>query len=300
MTTASDAEEAERLAAQTYKACEQWRSEDPQPAWLTPTSENSRSPENNQPQTQSTVEKDTPVLSARSACSPVDFSEVHESVRQYARGVACIQADNRQGTGFVIRNTDSGEGYLLTNAHVVGVDPDSVVVYLENVAYNGELIRANEARDLAMVRICCGEFVVLKRTNRGVRFGEWVGALGFPGGKFSVDSGVARATFDRTLNTYIEHTADVKPGGSGGPLLTFPLKAVFRAVDGKGLNLEEGEVLAVIGVTSAKSLEHEFTTYTIYQGDVIAFVDSTWGGLGLKLAERPSLSDGFDVYTVSW
>ena len=117
-------------------------------------------------------------------CSPVDLSEVPELMRPYAKGVACIEADRRQGSGFVVRNTDSGDGFLLTNAHVVGVDPTNVSVHLDNAVYSAEVIRTSEARDLAMLRICCGNFVVLKRANRGVQFGEWVGALGFPGGKF--------------------------------------------------------------------------------------------------------------------
>ena len=237
----------------------------------------------------------SPKLSASDACSPVDLSEVPELLRSYARGVACIQADNRQGTGFVVRNTDSGEGYLLTNAHVVGVDPTIVSVHLENVAYSAEVLRISDERDLAMVRICCGNFVVLKRTNRSVRFGEWVGALGFPGGEFDYSGGVARTAFERSLNTYLEHTADVQPGGSGGPLLAFPLEAVLRAEEGKGLDLDEGEVLAVIGVTSARSSEHEYTTYTIFQKDVRAFIDSVWGALGFELTRSST-----PKYTIDW
>ena len=184
---------------------------------------------------------------------------------------------------------------MLTNAHVVGVDPNIVSVHLENVAYSAEVLRISDERDLAMVRICCGNFVVLKRTNRSVRFGERVGALGFPGGEFDYSEGVARTAFERSLNTYLEHTADVQPGGSGGPLLAFPLKAVLRAEEGKGLVLDEGEILAVIGVTSARSLEHELTTYTIFQKDVRAFVDSVWGALGFELTRSST-----PKYTIDW
>ena len=249
----------------------------------------------------------SPKLSASDACSPVDLSEVPELLRSYARGVACIQADNRQGTGFVVRNTDSGEGYLLTNAHVVGVDPTIVSVHLDNVAYSADVLQISVERDLAMIRICCGNFVVLKRTNRGERTGEWVGALGFVGGKFTYSSGLVRGVIHRSLNTYVEHTADVQPGGSGGPLLAFPLRAVLRAGEGKGWSLEEGESLGVIGITSAKSSEHEFTTYTIYQSDVSAFVDSVWGALGFELAPRPTTCISCnrdlgisDEYTLDW
>ena len=210
------------------------------------------------------------------ACSPVDFSEIDEFLRFYARGVACIEADRRQGSGFVVRNTDSGEGFLLTNAHVVGVDPTNVSVHLENVVYNAEVLKTSEERDLAMLSICCGDFVVLRRENRGVQFGEWVGALGFPGGKFADPSGVARTIVHDWLNTYLEHTADVQPGGSGGPLLAFPLTAIQRNQEGKDLELIDGETLGVLGLTSAKSTEYDYTTYTIFQWDLIAFVGGGW------------------------
>ena len=296
MTTASTAEEAELLAVQTYRLCEQWRSEDPQPAWLTPTAMNSVDlpslPESNQPQRQSTVGsslgagegEDTPTPTvvpsptpaASGGCSPVDLPEVHELIRPYARGVACIEADNRQGTGFVVRNTESGEGYLLTNAHVIGVGPTSVVAHLENVAYSAEVIRFSDERDLAMVRICCGDFVVLRRANRGEFTGESVLALGFPGGEFTASHGMVRGVIHRGLNTYLEHTADVQPGGSGGALLAFPLKAILRAKEGKGLSLEEGETLGVLGVTVAKSTEYDYTTYTIWQSDTRHIVGNDW------------------------
>ena len=249
----------------------------------------------------------SPTPAASVACSPVDLSEIPELVRFYAEGVACIQTDGRQGTAFVVRNTDSGEGYLLTNAHVVGVDPTSVLVQLDNVAYSADVLQISVERDLAMIRICCGNFVVLKRTNRGERTGEWVGALGFVGGKFTYSSGLVRGVIHRSLNTYVEHTAHVQPGGSGGPLLAFPLRAVLRAGEGKGWSLEEGESLGVIGITSAKSSEHEFTTYTIYQSDVSAFVDSVWGALGFELAPRPTTCISCnrdlgisDEYTLDW
>ncbi len=164
----------------------------------------------------------------------------------------------------------------MTNAHVVGVDPTNVSVHLENVVYSGEVLRTSEERDLAMLRICCGNFVVLKRENRGVQFGEWVGALGFPNGKFAYSSGQARTIVYGSFNTYLEHTADVQPGGSGGPLLAYPLEAISRAREGEDLSLEEGEILAVLGVTSAKSTEYDYTTYTLFQSDVRQFVGGDW------------------------
>ncbi len=231
------------------------------------------------------------------ACSPVDYSEVPELLRYYARGVACIQADGRQGTGFVVRNTAAGHGYLLTNAHVVEAS-FSVSIYLDNAAYSAEVVKTSVERDLAMVRICCGDFVVLKRANRFERLGESIWAMGFPGGAFAYPNGVARAWIDRPLNRYVEHTAGVQAGGSGGPLLAFPYEAVLRAVEGKGWSLEEGESLSVLGVTSAKSLEHEYTTYALHSHDVSQFVGSVWDALGLERTDLPTSTT--PQFTLDW
>ena len=238
----------------------------------------------------------TPTPEPSGACSPVDLSTLPELLRLYARGVACIEADRRQGTGFVVRNTDSGEGYLLTNAHVVVGDPTAVSAQLENVAYSAEVVYTSVDRDLAMVRICCGDFVVLKRNNRGPRFGESVMALGFQHGELAYSHGILRTVEYGSLNTYLEHTADIQPGDSGGPLLAFPFEAVMRAVEGEGLELQEGESLSVLGVTVGESSEYRFSTYAVDQYGVRQFVDSAWGTLGLELT-RASTTPQF---TIDW
>lgn len=225
----------------------------------------------------------SPVPEVSGACSSVELSTVPELLRSYARGVACIKADLRQGTGFVVRNTDSGDGYLLTNAHVVGGDPAGVSVQLDNVAYSAEVVQTSVERDLAMVRICCGDFVVLKRNNREPHFGEAVMSLGFSDGELTYSGGVLRTVGYDSLNTYLEHTADVQPGGSGGPLLAFPFEAVSRAIEGNGWELKEGESLGVLGVTVGKSSEYDFTTYTIHQIDLSQFVTSVWSTLGFEI-----------------
>ena len=203
-------------------------------------------------------------------------------LRPYARGVACIQVDDSQGSGFVVRNTAAGEGYLLTTAHVLGVNPTNVSVQLNNVDYSAEVLRIHADRDLAMLRICCGEFVVLKRNNRLGHAAEWVEALGFQDGVFITSDGLLRGLIHRGLNAYLEYTADVRPGGSGGPLMALPHNALRRHVEGEGFGLKDWESLGVLGIVSTKSLEYEFTTYAIHQTDASQFVDRVWSDLGLE------------------
>ena len=212
-------------------------------------------------------------------CSPVDLSEVLIFLRPYAKGVACIETDARHGSGFVIENTDLGEGILLTNAHVVGIYSEYITVYLENVMYSAEIVRISEERDLAMLRICCGDFTVLERANRGAQLHDAVGVLGFPNGELYDSTGWIRSAvqFPGDPNTYLEHSADVDPGSSGGPLLASPLTRIERVQQGSNQDyLDKGDSLVVMGVVTAELREFLATTYAISHHDVSKFVDGDW------------------------
>ena len=212
-------------------------------------------------------------------CSPVDLSEVLIFLRPYAKGVACIETDERHGSGFVIENTDLGEGILLTNAHVVGIYPEYITVYLENVMYSAEIVKISEERDLAMLRICCGDFTVLERANRGAQLHDAVGVLGFPNGELYDSTGWIRSAvqFPGDPNTYLEHSADVDPGSSGGPLLASPLTRIERVQQGRNQDyLDKGDSLVVMGVVTAELREFLATTYAISHHDVSKFVDGDW------------------------
>jgi S1-C subfamily serine protease len=143
-----------------------------------------------------------------------------------------------QGSGFVI----SGEGEILTNAHVVttggqnngGGEPKPAgQVYVEFSDRNrvpAEIVGFDPDADLALIEVDPGGLNLrpLQITERDeFAVGEPVAAIGSPfGEKQSLSVGIISAT-DRSINSLTQFTVDnaiqtdasINPGNSGGPLI---------------------------------------------------------------------------------
>ena len=129
-----------------------------------------------------------------------------------------------QGTGTII----SADGYLITNAHVIGNSRYyAVSVVLNNGdKYQAKIVGYDTWTDLAVLKIDAKD---LKPVTFGdsalINIGDEVIAVGSPGGvKFqnSLTKGIVSAV-DRELSInryvrYIQSDAAISPGSSGGPL----------------------------------------------------------------------------------
>jgi len=132
------------------------------------------------------------------------------------------------GSGVVIDE----DGYIVTNEHVVGRASNLKVVMANQQTYDAELVSANPAADLAVIKIrAARKFPYMKMgTSSDLMVGETVIAIGNPFGyENSVTTGVLSATkreiairgehgtikYDGLLQT----TALINPGNSGGPLI---------------------------------------------------------------------------------
>jgi len=126
------------------------------------------------------------------------------------------------GSGFIIDR----QGFILTNYHVIE-DADRITVTLaDGRALKGEVVGADPAIDVALVRIDAAgpvEPAALGNSD-DLRVGEWVCAIGNPlGYVHSVTVGVVsfmgRKLFDASLDDYIQTDAAINFGNSGGPLI---------------------------------------------------------------------------------
>lgn len=124
------------------------------------------------------------------------------------------------GSGVLI----SEDGYLMTNAHVVG-DAKTVRVKLtDRREFNGKVIGRDKASDIAVLKIDAKglPFATLAKP-RELQVGEWVVAIGSPYGfENSVTAGIVSAK-GRALPgdgyvPFIQTDVAVNPGNSGGPL----------------------------------------------------------------------------------
>jgi len=141
------------------------------------------------------------------------------------------------GTGFVV----SRRGHILTNAHVVNAcreiyswvpvpaKPDESPVFMESLQRSvgvTSLVAVDAKNDLALLRFSSHlDAVASFRDGRGVRQGDAVVALGFPlpgllasGANLTTGNVSALAGLGDDAR-YLQITAPVQPGNSGGPLL---------------------------------------------------------------------------------
>ena len=152
---------------------------------------------------------------------------VIKTVDLVSPAVAAIRIDNTgsAGSGVLI----APDGYMLTNAHVVGDSATMSVALTDGSAYTGTTIGKDVATDLALVRLDSNglPFAFLGDSD-SLKPGQLVVAIGNPlGFQSTVSAGVVsalgrslRAPDGRLIEGVIQSDAALNPGNSGGPLVT--------------------------------------------------------------------------------
>jgi serine protease Do len=123
------------------------------------------------------------------------------------------------GSGFIV----SGDGFVLTNHHVVDGADEIYVTLTDKRELKAKLIGSDRRTDVAVVKIEGAGFPTLKfgDVNR-LRVGEWVVAIGSPFGlENTVTAGIVSAKGRETGDflPFIQTDVAVNPGNSGGPLI---------------------------------------------------------------------------------
>lgn len=147
--------------------------------------------------------------------------------------------ENTEMQGKVIQGVGSGvvvdsRGYILTNDHVAGGNPDSItVIFYDGKQRPGKTIWADPAIDLAMVKVEGDTFDAAPLgVSEDLSIGQTVLAIGTPLGlqfQHTVTSGIVSA-LNRTVQVptelgenymedLIQTDASINPGNSGGPLI---------------------------------------------------------------------------------
>ncbi len=130
------------------------------------------------------------------------------------------------GSGVVI----AGDGYVLTNAHVVDGAGRVEVTLADGRTVEARPVGGDRATDLAVVRVAASDLVHVRiRPESELVRGQLVVAIGNPlGFDATVSAGVVSATGrslrghdGRLVENLVQHTAPLNPGNSGGPLVDF-------------------------------------------------------------------------------
>jgi len=122
------------------------------------------------------------------------------------------------GSGILV----SSDGYVLTNAHVVGDAKNVRVRWSDGIEGIAEVIRVSKNRDVAILKTNPRDRTPLALKRGAVTPGQRVYAIGSPNGKEfqgTVSSGVVSA--DRVIDglRFIQSDVSISPGSSGGALL---------------------------------------------------------------------------------
>ncbi|MEB3233512.1 MAG: HhoA/HhoB/HtrA family serine endopeptidase [Leptolyngbyaceae bacterium] len=130
-----------------------------------------------------------------------------------------------QGSGFIV----DASGIILTNAHVVSGADTVTVTLRDGRTFEGEVKGADDALDLAVVKISGPDLPIAPLGNSdNVQVGDWAIAVGNPLGldntvtlgivstlnRSSSQAGIADKRID-----FIQTDAAINPGNSGGPLV---------------------------------------------------------------------------------
>ena len=124
------------------------------------------------------------------------------------------------GSGFVI----SGDGYILTNAHVVDGADEVTVRLTDKREFKAKTIGADKRTDIALLKIEASGLPVVKLGEPAqLKVGEWVVAIGSPFGfDNSVTAGIVsakgRSLPQENYVPFIQTDVAINPGNSGGPL----------------------------------------------------------------------------------
>ena len=130
-------------------------------------------------------------------------------------------ADSLSGSGVVVG--DHGE--VLTNAHVVKACAQINVRSSAGDSATAQLIASDEKNDLAVVRTRPLSSVATFRDGKPVRAGDAIVALGYPlAGLLATTANLTVGNVSalaglRDDSRYLQISAPVQPGNSGGPLL---------------------------------------------------------------------------------
>ena len=186
------------------------------------------------------------------------------------------------GSGFII----SEDGYILSNAHVVGAKGNKVKVLLnDQTEADGKVVWSDETLDLGLVKIAKKGLTPLPMGDSdGINIGETAVAIGNPLGldfQRSVTSGVISGlnrnigeVQGNYMDGLIQTDASINAGNSGGPLLN-----------------SEGQV---IGINSVKISSAEGLGFSIPINTAKPIVEQV-----MKTGDFKSVALGMSGYTVS-
>jgi len=193
------------------------------------------------------------VVVAQSVPTRKDIPAIAKAANQAIVTIITASGDKpiSQGTGFIV----SADGVIVTNYHVIKEGNKAIAKFSDGTVLPVDgVLAADKHRDLAIIKIQ-GKFrtLILGNSDR-VQVGEEVVAIGNPLGlELTVSNGIVSGlrTDKEVGGKFLQTTAPISPGSSGGPLFNM----LGEVVGINTMYLEGGENLNfAIPINDAKLL----------------------------------------------
>lgn len=237
-----------------------------------------------------------------------DLADLIEKIEPSIVRIDVVKGDGRGvGSGYVLMP----DGIVATNYHVIAGANDATAVFKngQTAKVLGTLL-LDDKRDIAILKIDMQSLPVLSLADVLPRQGDSVTAFGAPVGlSFSASDGIVSTVRhgdeisegDTLLGTWIQTTAPISPGNSGGPLVNRDGKVVAMntmvLLIGQNLNFAissldvadalqkaKGQKVAALADAAAKAKpkehhpgkksRHELAAADVPAGSIEAFVDN--------------------------
>jgi len=193
-----------------------------------------------------------------------------------------------QGSGFII----TGDGIILTNAHVVKDASEVSVKLTDRREFRAKVLGIDPKTDVAVLKIEARDLPTVKLGNtRDLKPGEWVLAIGSPFGfENSVTAGIVsakgRSLPDDSFVPFIQTDVAVNPGNSGGPLFN-----------------SRGEVVAINSQIYTRSGGYQGVSFAIpielalrVKDQIVATGKASHARLGIAIQEvNQAFADSFNL-----
>jgi len=218
------------------------------------------------------VSDDAPPLTA-----PADYTELYEQVRNSVVRIMPEDGNPLTGGGLGSGVVIDGNGYILTNYHVVSGADDVTVTFSDGTAVDGRVAGTDPGNDIALVKVEAG-LPQLEPAKLGdsdaVEVGMPVAAVGNPFGLDGTFTTGVVSGLDRTLPSsanrrairgLIQTDAAVNPGNSGGALFNMngQVIGINTAIETNGTGGFVGVAYAVPINTPKRFLEQLVAGETI-------------------------------------
>lgn len=187
------------------------------------------------------------------------FENYSALIKESLGSVVTIKTNFGLGSGFIISNN----GYILTNDHVINSAEKIEVIFDNGFSFEAKLVRTNETKDVALVKISGNGFkpLPINPATDLTATGTEVLAIGTPENiklGQTVTKGIISGKREIDENIFLQTDVAINSGNSGGPLINSSTGEVIgivaakikaKGVEGLGFAIPMADALKAINIS---------------------------------------------------